>query len=70
MNKNTYTALLNASGIKPGAPSISYCNSGHLAAGPWFVMSELVGNKSTKLYDGSLYLWTLEGRPTVGVPLN
>ena len=70
LNKNTYTALLNASGIKPGAPSISYCNSGHLAAGPWFVMSELVGNKSTKLYDGSLYLWTLEGRPTVGVPLN
>jgi len=29
-----------------------------------------VGNKSTKLYDGSLYLWTLEGRPLVGVPLN
>ncbi|QWD79185.1 sulfurtransferase [Polynucleobacter sp. MWH-Spelu-300-X4] len=70
LNKNTYTALMNANGIKPAAPSISYCNSGHLAAGPWFVMSELVGNKSTKLYDGSLYLWTLEGRPTVGVPLN
>jgi thiosulfate/3-mercaptopyruvate sulfurtransferase len=70
LNKNTYTALLNANGIKPTAPAISYCNSGHLAAGPWFVMSELVGNQSTKLYDGSLYLWTLEGRPTVGVPLN
>ena len=41
-----------------------------IAAGGWFVMSELVGNKSTKLYDGSLYLWTLEGRPLVGVPLN
>lgn len=69
-DKNTYNALLTANGINPKSPAISYCNSGHLAAGGWFVMSELVGNKSTKLYDGSLYLWTLEGRPLVGVPLN
>lgn len=69
-DKNTYNALLTANGINPKSPSISYCNSGHLAAGGWFVLSELVGNKSTKLYDGSLYLWTLEGRPLVGVPLN
>ena len=69
-DKNTYNALLLANGINPKSPAISYCNSGHLAAGGWFVMSELVGNKSTKLYDGSLYLWTLEGRPLVGVPLN
>ena len=69
-DKNTYNALLTANGINPKSPAISYCNSGHLAAGGWFVLSELVGNKSTKLYDGSLYLWTLEGRPLVGVPLN
>ncbi|OYY17358.1 MAG: hypothetical protein B7Y67_08025, partial [Polynucleobacter sp. 35-46-11] len=69
-DKNTYNALLTSNGINPKTPAISYCNSGHLAAGGWFVMSELVGNKSTKLYDGSLYLWTLEGRPLVGVPLN
>ncbi len=69
-DKNTYNALFAANGINPKSPAISYCNSGHLAAGAWFVMSELVGNKSTKLYDGSLYLWTLEGRPLVGVPLN
>ena len=69
-DKNTYNALLLANGINPKTPAISYCNSGHLAAGAWFVMSELIGNKSTKLYDGSLYLWTLEGRPLVGVPLN
>lgn len=69
-DKNTYNALLIANGINPKTPSISYCNSGHLAAGAWFVMSELVGNKATKLYDGSLYLWTLEGRPLVGVPIN
>jgi thiosulfate/3-mercaptopyruvate sulfurtransferase len=69
-DKNTYSSLLQANGINPKSPAISYCNSGHLAAGGWFVMSELVGNKSTKLYDGSLYLWTLEGRPLVGVALN
>lgn len=63
----TYEALLKASGVDPAKPAISYCNSGHLAAGPWFVMSEIVGNKSTRLYDGSLYLWTLEKRPLVGV---
>lgn len=69
-DKNTYTSLFAANGINAKAPAISYCNSGHLAAGGWFVMSELIGNKSTKLYDGSLYLWTLEGRPLVGVALN
>jgi len=68
--KNTYDALKAANGLNVKGPTLSSCNTGHLAAGGWFVMSELVGNKSTKLYDGSLYLWTLEGRPLVGVPLN
>jgi thiosulfate/3-mercaptopyruvate sulfurtransferase len=68
--KKTYDALLAANGLNSKGQTIAYCNTGHLAAGGWFVMSELVGNKSTKLYDGSLYLWTLEGRPLVGVPLN
>jgi thiosulfate/3-mercaptopyruvate sulfurtransferase len=68
--KNTYDALMAANGLSIKGPTIAYCNTGHLAAGGWFVMSELVGNKSTKLYDGSLYLWTLDGRPLVGLPLN
>ena len=68
--KKTYEALLVANGLSAKGQTIAYCNTGHLAAGGWFVMSELVGNKSTKLYDGSLYLWTLEGRPLIGVPLN
>ena len=68
--KKTYDALLAANGLSGKGQTIAYCNTGHLAAGGWFVVSELVGNKSTKLYDGSLYLWTLEGRPLVGVPLN
>ena len=68
--KKTYDALLAANGLSSKGQTIAYCNTGHLAAGGWFVMSELVGNKSTKLYDGSLYLWTLEGHPLVGVPLD
>lgn len=63
----TYEALLRASRIDPTAPAIAYCNSGHLASGPWFVMSEILGNRQTRLYDGSLYLWTLDKQPLVSV---
>lgn len=68
--KDTYDALMAANDLNINGPTIAYCNTGHLAAGGWFVMSELVGNKSAKLYDGSLHLWTLEGRPLTGVPIN
>lgn len=71
MSANTYRALMSAQGIDPAAPAITYCNSGHLSSGPWFVESEILGNKSVKLYDGSLHQWTLEKRQLVGaVPLN
>ncbi|GAB4398193.1 MAG: sulfurtransferase [Rhodoferax sp.] len=67
----TYKALMRANGVDPQAPMISYCNSGHLAAGPWFVVSEILGNRSARLYDGSMHQWTLEKRPVAGaVPLN
>lgn len=71
MAANTYRGLMSAQGIDPNAPAITYCNSGHLSSGPWFVASEILGNKSAKLYDGSLHQWTLEKRPLVGaVALN
>ncbi|GAB4214354.1 MAG: sulfurtransferase [Rhodoferax sp.] len=71
MSVLTYKALMSANGIDPQAPVISYCNSGHLAAGPWFLTSEILGNRSAKLYDGSMHQWTLEKRPVAGaVPLN
>lgn len=66
----TYRGLLAAQGIDPAKASISYCNSGHLSSGPWFVMSELLGVKGARLYDGSLHQWTLEKRALEGaVPL-
>ena len=57
------TVLHKTMGIDTGAPAITYCNSGHLATGSWFVMSELMGNKKVKMYDGSMHQWTLEKRP-------
>lgn len=58
-------ALAKELGIQADAPTITYCNSGHLASGSWFVFHELLGNPNTKLYDGSMHEWTLEKRPTV-----
>jgi thiosulfate/3-mercaptopyruvate sulfurtransferase len=63
----TYDALMRANGIDPQAPAVAYCNTGHLASGAWFVMSEIVGNHKASLYDGSMSLWTREKRPLVGV---
>jgi thiosulfate/3-mercaptopyruvate sulfurtransferase len=34
------------------------------------MMSEILGNRQVKVYDGSLHQWTLEKRPLAGaVPL-
>lgn len=53
-------SLFEQMGIKTDKESITYCNSGHLATGSWFVLSELMGNKNVKMYDGSMHQWTLE----------
>jgi thiosulfate/3-mercaptopyruvate sulfurtransferase len=68
---NTYRGVLQAQGIDPAAPSVVYCNSGAQSSLPWFILSEILGNKSAKQYDGSLHQWTIEKRPLVGaVPLS
>lgn len=50
-------------GVDSTKPAIAYCNTGHLASGAWFVMHELVGDKNTRLYDGSMNEWTARGQP-------
>jgi len=37
---------------------IVFCNTGHWASLGWFVDSELLGNKSSKMYDGSIAEWS------------
>jgi len=41
-----------------GKDVYSYCNTGHWASVNWFVMSEMLGKKNVKLYDGSMVGWT------------
>jgi thiosulfate/3-mercaptopyruvate sulfurtransferase len=41
-------------------PATAYCNTGHLAATDWFVLSEILGRPGTKLYDGSMSQWTAD----------
>lgn len=55
--------LNSGMGVAADKPSITYCNTGHLASGGWFVMHELMGNKQARLYDGSMLEWTLEQQP-------
>lgn len=62
-----YRQVLTAVGVKPEAGSIVYCNTGHMAAGAWFVLSEVLGVEGVKLYDGSMHEWTTLGHPVVGL---
>ncbi len=66
----TYRNVGKAMGFDVTKPSITYCNSGHLAAGAWFILSELLGNKQVKVYDGSMNIWTLKKKPTETFVLN
>ena len=56
--KDDLAGLMQAKGIDTGAPAISYCDSGHLGTGSWFILHELLGNKQVKQYDGSMHEWT------------
>lgn len=57
--------MLQQLGLNTNDTTVAYCNSGHLATGIWFFMSELLGKKNVKLYDGSMHQWTLEKRPVI-----
>ena len=44
--------------LKPGEEIINFCNTGHWAATNWFALSEVLGQKDTKMYAGSMVDWT------------
>jgi len=50
--------LSQAVGIAPDQQNIVFCNTGHWASIAWFALSEVAGNKSTRMYDGSMAEWT------------
>ena len=43
--------------------SIVFCNTGHWASLGWFIDSELLGNKQSKMYDGSMAQWSRLATP-------
>ncbi len=61
----SYKSMMKAKGLNPDEATIAYCNTGHQAAGVWFVAHELMGNKKVSLYDGSLVEYSLLGGKTV-----
>jgi thiosulfate/3-mercaptopyruvate sulfurtransferase len=53
-------------GVNARRQQIAYCNTGHYGSIGWFAMSELLGDRSVKLYDGSMADWTnWRNRPTL-----
>jgi thiosulfate/3-mercaptopyruvate sulfurtransferase len=48
--------------------AIAYCNSGHVSALTWFVMSEVLGNDDAQLFDGSMHVWTQDDSRPVANP--
>lgn len=47
---------------------IAFCTTGHRAALGWFVASELLGNKSARLYDGSMVDWVSDRSAPLAQP--
>jgi thiosulfate/3-mercaptopyruvate sulfurtransferase len=59
-----------SSPINPAKETVSFCNTGHWAATNWFAVSEVLGQKNTKLYAGSMTEWSQDpnGLPMANVP--
>jgi len=68
MGANAYRAIFKQQNINPDQSTITYCNTGHLASGAWFVAHEILQNKNAKLYAGSMNEWTHLNNPVVGLP--
>ena len=54
----TIDKVLAKAGIKAQGKQITFCNTGHLASGTWFMLHEIKGNKNARIYDGSMADWT------------
>lgn len=67
LSADEYRKIYAGLGIDVAAPTVTYCNTGHLASGAWFIQSEILGNKNVRLYDGSMAEWTTLGNPVAGI---
>lgn len=55
--------LLGTAGVDRDGAAITFCNTGHWASLGWFAVSEILGNKQVRVYDGSMTDWTRHGGP-------
>ncbi len=62
---SSYKSMMVAEGLDPSAATITYCNTGHLASGLWFVAHEIMRNNKAKMYDGSLLEYSILGGETI-----
>ena len=56
----TVKALSEAVGLAENEENITFCNTGHWASVTWFALSEVLGNKNTSMYDGSMAEWAAD----------
>ena len=69
-DKETLQQSLSLMNADPNTPTTVYCNSGVMASVGWFVLSELLGNASVRLYDGSMQEWVLNKMPVSAMKHN
>jgi len=58
--KSELTKLYDAVGANTSGKQINFCNTGHWASLGWFVSHEIIGNKQSKMYDGSMLEWSAD----------
>ncbi|MBK1698268.1 sulfurtransferase [Rhodovibrio salinarum] len=64
----TLRAVYAHQGASMDNGAIAYCNSGHVSALTWFVMSKVLGNENAQLFDGSMHVWTQDASRPVTNP--
>lgn len=63
-NADVVAQFASGLGVDADEKNIVFCNTGHWASIVWFGLSEVQGNKNTRMYDGSMAEWAAdESRP-------
>lgn len=57
--------LYGVAGVPTSGRQVNFCNTGHWASLGWFATSEVLGNTSAVMYDGSMAEWTQDPKAPV-----